>query len=40
MYDREYNNNKAQWNDLSFRMLGVKGNHAAEFEKANITLIY
>ena len=31
-------NNKAQWVDLSFRMLGIKGNHAAEFEKANIVV--
>lgn len=37
-YGREYNNNKAQWVDLSFRMLGIKGNHAAEFEKANIVV--
>ena len=38
MYDRPYNNNKAQWNDLAFRMLGIKGNHAAEFQKANIVV--
>lgn len=38
MYDRPYNNNKAQWNDLTFRMLGIKGNHAAEFQKANIVV--
>lgn len=38
MYNREYNSNKAQWNDLSFRMLGIKGNHASEFEKANIVV--
>lgn len=37
-YNREYNNNKAQWKDLSFRMLGIKGNHAAELEKANIVV--
>lgn len=36
MYGREYNNNKAQWNDLAFKMLGIKNNRAAEFEKANI----
>ena len=36
IYNREYNNNKAQWNDLTFRMLGIKGNRASEFEKANI----
>lgn len=38
MFDRPYNNNKAQWNDLAFRMLGIKGNHAAEFKKANIVV--
>lgn len=38
MFNRPYNNNKAQWNDLAFRMLGIKGNHAAEFEKANIVV--
>ena len=38
IFKRPYNNNKAQWNDLSFRMLGIKGNHAAEFEKANIVV--
>lgn len=38
MFDRTYNNNKAQWNDLAFRMLGVKSNRAAEFEKANIVV--
>ncbi len=35
-FDREYNNNKAQWNDLAYRMLGIRGEHAEEFEKANI----
>lgn len=35
---REYNNNKAQWIDLSYRMLGVKSNKAEEFEKANIVI--
>ena len=38
MYNRPYNNNKAQWKDLSFRMLGIKSNQAAEFEKANIVV--
>lgn len=37
-FDRPYNNNKAQWTDLAFRMLGIKGNHAAEFEKGNIVV--
>jgi DNA mismatch repair protein MutH len=31
-----YTNNKAQWNTLAFRMLGIKSNKAEEFEKANI----
>lgn len=36
--DRPYNNNKAQWTDIAFRMLGIKSNRAAEFEKANIVV--
>lgn len=35
-FGREYNNNKAQWNDLAFRILGIHDEHAEEFEKANI----
>lgn len=35
-YGRDYNNNKAQWIDLAYRMLGIKGNHAEEFVKANV----
>lgn len=35
-YDRKYNNNKSQWIDLAFKMLGVRSNKAEEFEKANI----
>ena len=38
LFDRPYNNNKAQWVDLSYRMLGIKGNHAQEFQKANIVV--
>lgn len=38
IYNRDYNNNKAQWSDLTYRMLGVLGNHAAEFQKANIVV--
>lgn len=38
IFDREYNNNKAQWTDLAYRMLGIKGNHAEEFQKANIVV--
>lgn len=36
--NREYNNNKAQWVDLTYRMLGIKGNHAEEFVKSNIVV--
>lgn len=36
LFEREYNNNKAQWSDLAYRMLGIKSNKAAEFIKANI----
>lgn len=35
-FEREYNNNKAQWNDLVCKMLGIRNEHADEFEKANI----
>lgn len=37
-FDREYNNNKAQWTDLAYRMLGIKSNRAEEFRKANLTV--
>lgn len=37
-YNRPYNNNKAQWIDLAYRMLGIKGSHAEEFMKANIVV--
>lgn len=37
-YNRPYNNNKAQWKDLSFKMLGIKTNKAKEFEKSNIVV--
>lgn len=36
LFGREYNNNKAQWNDLAFKILGIRDEHADEFEKANI----
>lgn len=36
LFGREYNNNKAQWNDLVCKMLGIRDEHADEFEKANI----
>lgn len=38
LFDREYNNNKAQWIDLAYRMLGIKSNRAEEFEKAQIVV--
>lgn len=38
IFNREYNNNKAQWIDLAFRMLGIKSNRASEFQKANIVV--
>lgn len=38
IFNREYNNNKAQWTDLTYRMLGIKSNRAEEFRKANITV--
>lgn len=38
LFEREYNNNKAQWIDLAYRMLGIKSNKAEEFVKANIVV--
>lgn len=38
LFEREYNNNKAQWSDLGYRMLGIKSNRAEEFAKANIVV--
>lgn len=38
LFNREYNNNKAQWIDLAYRMLGIKSNRAEEFIKANIVV--
>lgn len=38
VFDREYNNNKAQWIELAYRMLGIKSNRAEEFVKANIVV--
>jgi hypothetical protein len=38
MFEREYNNNKAQWYDLVFKMLEIKSTKAAEFQKANIVV--
>lgn len=38
LFNREYNNNKSQWSDLSYRMLGIRSNQAEEFLKANIVV--
>lgn len=38
LFERTYNNNKAQWSDLAYRMLGIKSNRAEEFQKANIVV--
>ena len=38
LYGREYNDNKAQWTDLAYRMLGIRSNRAEEFRKANIVV--
>lgn len=38
LFNREYNNNKSQWFDLTYRMLGIKSNKASEFVKANIVV--
>ena len=38
IYSRPYNNNKAQWIDLAYRMLGIKSSQADEFLKANIVV--
>ena len=34
----KYTGNKAQWTSIVYRMLGVKGNHAEEFSKANVSI--
>ncbi len=33
-----YTGNKAQWTQISYRLLGARGNRAAEFEKAGVSL--
>lgn len=38
LFGREYNNNKAQWVSLVYRMLGIKSNKAEEFLKANVVV--
>lgn len=37
-FNMPYTGNKAQWNQLVFRILGIKGNQAEEFVKAGITV--
>lgn len=36
MLGLEYTGNKAQWTTIAYRLLGVRGDRAAEFEKAGI----
>ena len=38
IFNVDYNKNKAQWTNLTYRMLGIKGNHAEEFVKANVVV--
>lgn len=38
LFSREFNNNKSQWIELAYRMLGIKSNKAEEFQKANIVV--
>lgn len=36
LFERPYDNNKAQWIELAYRMLGIRSSKAEEFAKANI----
>lgn len=36
MLDIEYTGNKAQWTTIAYRLLGIRGDRASEFEKAGI----
>ena len=38
LFQKNHNLNKAEWNNLSFKMLGIKSNRAEEFLKANISV--
>lgn len=38
LFHRPYNQSKAQWVELAYRMLGIKSNSADEFKKANIVV--
>lgn len=38
IFEVEYTGNKAQWNTLAYRMLGIKSNQAEEFVKAQIVV--
>ncbi len=38
LFNRAYNNNKSQWIDLTYSMLGIKSNQAEEFIKANVVV--
>ncbi len=37
-FDLRYTGNKAQWTSIVYRTLGIKGNHAEEFAKANVSV--
>ena len=38
LFGRCYNNNKAQWSDLAYKMLGIKSNRAEELIKAGVVV--
>lgn len=38
IFNLDYTANKAQWTTLTYRMLGIKSNRAAEFRKANVSV--
>lgn len=38
MYNLDYTGNKAQWTQIAYRMLGVKGNSAEEFIKSGTSI--
>lgn len=37
-FHRKYDNSKSQWVNLTYKMLGIKGNRAQEFVKANVVV--
>ncbi len=38
MLGLEYKGNKAQWNQITYALLGVRSGHAEEFQKANVSV--